>query len=84
MTGIRQNLILACAYDALTVPVPVGVPYPLAGVLISPIDASLATSLSKWNPTFNDTLPQEPAKPAKPIWDARLPPTPLARSVGRD
>jgi Cu+-exporting ATPase len=46
MRGIRQNLLLAFAYNALTIPVAAGVLYPWLGVLVSPIWASVAMSLS--------------------------------------
>jgi Cu+-exporting ATPase len=46
MRNIRQNLFLAFAYNALGVPVAAGVLYPIAGVLVSPIWASAAMTLS--------------------------------------
>jgi Cu+-exporting ATPase len=46
MRNIRQNLFLAFVYNALSVPVAAGVLYPFFGVLISPIWASAAMSLS--------------------------------------
>jgi Cu+-exporting ATPase len=46
MRNIRQNLVLAFAYNVLSVPVAAGLLYPIAGVLISPIWASAAMSLS--------------------------------------
>jgi Cu+-exporting ATPase len=46
MRNIRQSLFLAFVYNALSVPVAAGVLYPLFGVLISPIWASAAMSLS--------------------------------------
>jgi P-type Cu+ transporter len=46
MRNIRQNLFLAFAYNAIGVPVAAGVLYPLIGVLISPIWASAAMTLS--------------------------------------
>src|SRR6185295_1280090 len=46
MTNIRQNLFLAFVYNAIGVPVAAGVLYPLTGVLISPIWASAAMTLS--------------------------------------
>ncbi len=44
--NIRENLLLAFLYNTLTVPVAAGVLYPFAGMLISPIWASVAMSLS--------------------------------------
>jgi Cu+-exporting ATPase len=46
MRNIRQNLVLAFAYNLLTIPVAAGVLYPLSGVLINPMWASAAMSLS--------------------------------------
>jgi Cu+-exporting ATPase len=46
MRNIRQNLVFAFGYNALGVPVAAGVLYPLFGLLLSPIIASLAMSLS--------------------------------------
>jgi Cu+-exporting ATPase len=46
MRNIRQNLFLAFAYNAIGVPVAAGVLYPLLGVLVSPIWASAAMTLS--------------------------------------
>ena len=46
MRNIRQNLFLAFVYNAVGVPVAAGVLYPLAGVLISPIWASAAMTMS--------------------------------------
>jgi P-type Cu+ transporter len=46
MANIRQNLFLAFVYNALGVPVAAGILYPFTGVLISPIWASAAMTLS--------------------------------------
>ncbi len=46
MRNIRQNLFLAFAYNAVGIPVAAGVLYPVAGLLISPIWASVAMTLS--------------------------------------
>ncbi len=46
MTNIRQNLFLAFVYNALGVPIAAGVLYPFTGLLLSPIIASAAMSLS--------------------------------------
>ena len=46
MRNVRQNLFLAFIYNVLGVPVAAGVLYPIAGVLISPIWASAAMTLS--------------------------------------
>jgi Cu+-exporting ATPase len=44
--NIRQNLFFAFAYNALGVPVAAGVLYPSFGVLLSPMVAAAAMSLS--------------------------------------
>src|SRR5690606_16416491 len=46
MRNIRQNLFFAFVYNALGVPIAAGVLYPVAGVLLSPMLASVAMSLS--------------------------------------
>jgi P-type Cu+ transporter len=46
MSNIRQNLWLAFGYNALGVPIAAGVLYPVFGVLLSPMVAALAMSLS--------------------------------------
>jgi Cu+-exporting ATPase len=46
MSNIRQNLVFAFGYNALGVPLAAGVLYPVLGLLLSPIIASLAMSLS--------------------------------------
>jgi len=46
MSNIRQNLFLAFVYNLASVPVAAGVLYPFLGILINPIWASAAMSLS--------------------------------------
>ena len=46
MANIRQNLVFAFGYNALGVPIAAGVLYPFAGVLLSPMIAAAAMSLS--------------------------------------
>jgi Cu+-exporting ATPase len=46
MKNIRQNLFFAFVYNALGVPVAAGVLYPLLGLLLSPMIAAAAMSLS--------------------------------------
>jgi P-type Cu+ transporter len=46
MRNIRQNLVLAFVYNVLGIPVAAGVLYPSIGVLLSPIVAAAAMSLS--------------------------------------
>jgi Cu+-exporting ATPase len=46
MRNIRENLVFAFAYNAIGIPIAAGVLYPTFGVLLSPIVAALAMSLS--------------------------------------
>jgi Cu+-exporting ATPase len=46
MRNIRQNLVFAFGYNAIGVPLAAGALYPAFGLLLSPIFASLAMSLS--------------------------------------
>jgi len=46
MRNIRQNLAFAFAYNAVGIPIAAGVLYPTFGLLLSPVIAALAMSLS--------------------------------------
>ena len=46
MRNIRQNLFFAFIYNALGIPIAAGVLYPFFGLLLSPIIAGAAMSLS--------------------------------------
>jgi len=46
MRNIRQNLVFAFAYNVIGIPIAAGVLYPAFGLLLSPIIAALAMSLS--------------------------------------
>jgi Cu+-exporting ATPase len=46
LSNIRQNLAFAFGYNALGVPIAAGVLYPLLGMLLSPMVAAVAMSLS--------------------------------------
>jgi len=46
MSNIRQNLFFAFIYNSLGVPIAAGVLYPFFGILLSPIIAGVAMSLS--------------------------------------
>jgi P-type Cu+ transporter len=46
MRNIRENLIWAFVYNVLGVPIAAGVLYPFFGILLSPMIASAAMSLS--------------------------------------
>lgn len=67
MRNIRQNLVFAFGYNALGVPIAAGVLYPLFGILLSPMVAALAMSLSSVSVIANAlrlrTVRLDPAKP---------------------
>ena len=46
MRNIRQNLVFAFAYNIIGIPVAAGVLYPAFGIVLSPVVAALAMSLS--------------------------------------
>jgi P-type Cu+ transporter len=46
MRNIKQNLFFALVYNALGVPIAAGVLYPFSGILLSPVFAAAAMSLS--------------------------------------
>ena len=46
MRNIRQNLFLAFVYNAIGVPIAAGVLFPFTGLLLNPMIAALAMSLS--------------------------------------
>jgi Cu+-exporting ATPase len=46
MSNIRQNLFFAFVYNAIGVPIAAGVLYPVAGIVLSPMIAAAAMSLS--------------------------------------
>jgi Cu+-exporting ATPase len=46
MRNIRQNLVFAFAYNVIGIPIAAGVLYPFFGILLSPVVAALAMSLS--------------------------------------
>jgi Cu+-exporting ATPase len=46
MRNIKQNLFFAFIYNALGVPIAAGVLYPVFGILLSPMIAAAAMSLS--------------------------------------
>jgi len=53
MRNIRQNLFFAFAYNALGIPLAAGLLYPFFGLLLSPIIAGAAMSLSSVSVTAN-------------------------------
>jgi P-type Cu+ transporter len=46
VANMKQNLVFALAYNALGVPIAAGLLYPFTGLLLSPLIAALAMSLS--------------------------------------
>ncbi|MEJ0007327.1 MAG: HAD-IC family P-type ATPase [Steroidobacteraceae bacterium] len=46
MRNIRQNLVLAFVYNAIGIPIAAGALYPIFGLLLSPMIAAAAMSLS--------------------------------------
>lgn len=53
MSNIRQNLFLAFAYNLLALPIAAGVLYPATGILLNPMIASVAMSLSSMSVILN-------------------------------
>ena len=53
MSNIRQNLFLAFVYNALGVPIAAGLLYPVFGILLSPMIAAAAMSLSSLSVVSN-------------------------------
>ena len=53
MKNIKQNLFFAFGYNALGVPLAAGVLYPVFGILLSPMIASIAMSLSSVSVVVN-------------------------------
>lgn len=53
VANMKQNLVFALIYNALGVPIAAGILYPAFGVLLSPMFAALAMSLSSVSVVFN-------------------------------
>ncbi len=53
VANMKQNLLFALIYNALGVPIAAGVLYPVFGLLLSPMIAALAMSLSSVSVVFN-------------------------------
>ncbi|MBR7540324.1 hypothetical protein KC221_29495, partial [Mycobacterium tuberculosis] len=53
MRNIKQNLFFAFIYNALGVPIAAGVLYPIFGLLLSPMIAAAAMSLSSFSVIAN-------------------------------
>ena len=58
MRNVRQNLFLAFLYNMIGVPVAAGVLYPFVGILVSPIWASAAMTLSSLSVLVNSLRPR--------------------------
>ena len=93
MTNIRQNLVFAFLYNALGVPIAAGVLYPCFGILLSPMIASLAMTLSSVSVIVNAlrlravkplmNRPERDSGPTyrEPVPSSRLHPARLRASV---
>jgi cation transport ATPase len=46
MRNIRENLVFAFGYNVIGIPIAAGVLYPASGILLNPMIAALAMSLS--------------------------------------
>ena len=46
VANIRQNLVFAFGYNSLAIPIAAGILYPVSGILLSPMIAAAAMSLS--------------------------------------
>ncbi len=53
VANMKQNLIFALAYNGIGVPIAAGILYPVFGLLLSPMIAALAMSLSSVSVVFN-------------------------------
>ena len=62
MKNIRQNLFFAFVYNILSVPIAAGVLYPFTGILLNPVIASLAMSLSSVSVILNSLRLRPPPR----------------------
>ncbi len=53
MRNVKQNLFLAFGYNALAIPIAAGLLYPMFGVLLTPVIASVAMALSSVSVILN-------------------------------
>jgi Cu+-exporting ATPase len=60
MANIKQNLFFAFVYNALGVPVAAGILYPVFGILLSPVIAAGAMSLSSVPVILNSLRLRQP------------------------
>jgi Cu+-exporting ATPase len=58
MRNIRQNLVLAFIYNVLGIPLAAGALYPAFGLLLSPVIAAAAMSLSSLSVMSNALRPR--------------------------
>ena len=63
MSTIRQNLFFAFIYNTLSIPVAAGALYGMFGVLLNPMLASLAMTLSSLSVVLNSLRLRNKLKP---------------------
>ena len=87
MRNIRQNLFFAFLYNALGVPIAAGALYPLFGVLMSPMIAAAAMSLSSVSVITNAlrlrTIRSQPHMSGMPVKPASITVAPIRPNVSR-
>ena len=71
VANMKQNLAFAFVYNAIGVPIAAGVLYPIFGLLLSPMVAALAMSLSSVSVVANALRLARSAVPDLPSSDAR-------------
>jgi Cu+-exporting ATPase len=86
VANIRQNLLFAFGYNALGVPIAAGVLYPISGVLLSPMIAAAAMSLSSVSVIANAlrlrSVRLETAGNSRPATTSKPPQLPNTSALG--
>ena len=65
LANIKQNLVFAFGYNVLGVPIAAGVLYPTFGILLSPVIAAFAMSLSSVSVIANALRLDKPILPGR-------------------
>ncbi|MCH8813664.1 MAG: heavy metal translocating P-type ATPase [Chloroflexi bacterium] len=81
MRNIRQNLFFAFGYNTLGVPVAAGVFYPVIGLLLSPMIAAAAMSLSSLSVVANANRLRSYKRPSPELAGAAADTSPIAVEV---